>query len=93
MQAPRADIFCLLIHARCEPRDGGDGIFGNVEFDAFGLQERHVLLDECVLRLGKNSNEIFFLQGLQFDANGQAPLKFRNQIGRLRHMESACRDE
>src|ERR1700674_958731 len=52
VQAARADIFCLLVHACAESRDGGDGIFGNVKLDAFGFQERHVLLNECVLRLG-----------------------------------------
>src|SRR5882762_5197582 len=93
VQAPRADILCLLIHARCEPRDGGDSIFGNVEFDALGFQERHVLLDEGVLRLGKNSNEIFFLQGLQFDADGQAALKFGDQVRRLGNVERAGGDE
>src|SRR6267142_397491 len=93
VQAPRADIFCLLVHACGELRDGGDRIFGNVELDAFGLKERHVLLDERVLRLGENSNEIFFLQGLQFDANGQAALKFRNQIGRLGDVERTGSDE
>src|SRR6266851_5691477 len=93
VQAPRADIFCLLVHACGKSRDGGDGIFGNVQLHAFGLQERHVLLDERVLRLGENANEIFFLQGLQFDANGQAALQFRDQIGRLGDVERTSSDE
>src|SRR6266850_4167848 len=38
VQAPRADIFRLLVYACCESRDGGDGVFGNVELNAFGFQ-------------------------------------------------------
>src|SRR5882762_7478245 len=93
VQAPRADIFCLLVYACGETGDGSDGVLGDVQLDAFGFQERDVLLDERVLWLGKNSNEIFFLERLQFDTNGQAALKFRDQVGRFRHVKRAGRDE
>src|SRR6266566_3678665 len=33
------------------------------------------------------SNEIFFLEGLQLDANGQAALKLGDQVGRLGHVK------
>src|SRR5258708_902280 len=93
VQTARADIFGLLVHAGGETGDGGDGVFGDVELDAFGLQQCDVLLDERILRLGQNANKIFFLQGLQLDADRKSALKFRDQIGRLGHVKRAGRDE
>src|SRR6202158_1013308 len=93
VEAAGADVFGLLVHAGGEAGDGGDGVFGDVELDAFGLQQRDVLLDERILRLGQNANKIFFLQRLQLDANGQAALKLGDQIGRLGYVKRARRDE
>jgi len=55
LEAAGADIFGLLVHAGGEAGDGSDRVFGDVELDTFGLQERDVLLDECILRLGQNT--------------------------------------
>src|SRR5467141_3924278 len=93
VQAAGADVFGLFVHAGGEAGDRGNGIFGNVEFDAFGLQERYVLLDERILRLGQNANKIFFLQRLQFDANGEAALKLGDQVGRLGNVKRARGDK
>src|SRR5467141_2240177 len=93
VQAAGADVFGLLIDAGGEAGNGGDGIFGDVELDAFGFQQRHVLLDQRILRLGQNANKIFFLQRLQLDANGKTALKLGDQIGRLGHVKRAGRDE
>src|SRR5947209_6406949 len=93
VQTPGADVFGLLVHAGGEARDGGYGCVGNVELDAFGIQQRDVLLDERILRLRQNADEIFFLQGLQLDADGQPALKLGDQVGRLGHVKRARRDE
>src|SRR5258708_7840563 len=93
VQAAGADIFGLLIDAGGEAREGGNGIFGEMQLEALGFEERGVLFDERVFRLGKNADEIFFLEGLQLDADGQAALEFGDQIGRLSDVKSPGRDE
>src|SRR6266566_386496 len=93
VEAAGADIFGLLVHAGGEAGDGGDRVFGDVELDTFGLQERDVLLDERIFRLGQNTNKIFFLERMQLDANGKAPLKLGDQIGRLSDVKGTSRDE
>src|SRR2546425_2234839 len=93
VQAAGADVFGLFVHAGGEAGDGGDRVFGDVELDAFGLQERDVLLDQRILRLGQNANKILFLERLQLNANGKAALKLGDQIGRLGDVKRAGRDE
>src|SRR5947207_4655920 len=93
VQAAGADVFGLFVHAGGKAGDGGDGIFGDVELDAYGLQVRDVLLDQRILRFGQNANKIFFLEGVQLDANGKAPLKLGDQIGRLGDVKRAGSDE
>src|SRR5579859_6017497 len=51
VKAPGADVFGLLVNAGGKARDGCNGIFGEVELDAFGLKKRNVLLDESIFRL------------------------------------------
>src|SRR5262249_13179543 len=93
MQAARADVFGLFVHAGGIAGHGRDGVLGDIELDAFGLEESDILVDQRVLWFGKNANEVFFLKGLQFDADRQPPLEFRNQVGRLCDVEGAGRDE
>src|SRR5439155_2993912 len=93
VEAASANVFGLLVHVGGKAGDSRDCVLGDVELDAFSLQQRDVLLDERILRLGQDANKIFFLQGLQFDANGQAALKLRDQVRRLGHVKRARRDE
>src|SRR5256885_1445606 len=93
VEAAGADIFGLLVHAGGEAGDGSDRVFGDVELDTFGLQERDVLLDERILRVGQNTNKIFYLERMQLDANGKAPLELGDQIGRLSDVKGTSRDE
>ena len=83
MQAPRADIFRFLVHSGGETRDFLNRIIGERQLDAFCLEQRDVLLDQSILRLGQNSNEILNGQRIEFNANRKPALKFRNQIRRL----------
>src|SRR5947208_11122372 len=93
VEAASANVFGLLVHVGGKAGDGGDGVFCDVELDALGFQQRDVLLDERILGFGQDANKIFFLQGLQFDANGQPALKFRDQVRRLGDVKRARRDE
>ncbi len=65
----------------------------NSRRDAFGRQQRHILLDETGLRLGQDAAEIVSAQRLELDPDRQPPLQFRQQVGRLGEMEGARGDE
>src|SRR5216684_2925214 len=80
MQAARADVFRLFVHAGGKARDGLHSILGKREFHTLGFKQRDVLLDERVLRLGENPDKVLFLQRLHFDADGQAALQLRNKV-------------
>ena len=54
-----------------------DRIVGKLEMHAFGFQQRYVLLDQRVLRLGQDAHEIVLAQGLELDADREAPLELR----------------
>ena len=73
--------------------DGVDGVVGEVERHALGLQQRDVLLDQRRLRLGQDAAEVVARQRLQLDADRQAALQFGQQVGRLGDMERARGDE
>ena len=65
----------------------------NVERQALGRHQRHVLLDEARLRLGQDAAEVLARQRLQLDADRQAALQLRQQVGGLGHVERARGDE
>mgnify|MGYP002942642323 CR=1 FL=1 len=58
IEATGADVFGLGIHAGGDVGDGGEGVFGEGDVDAFGLEERGVLADEGLPRLGQNAAEV-----------------------------------
>ena len=64
-----------------------------IQFHAFGVEQRDVLFDQRVLGLGEDAHEIGLGERREFDANRQAPLKFRDQVGRLGDVERACGDK
>src|SRR5712672_293749 len=69
VQAASANVFCRFVDAGREFGDGIDGVVGDIQLHAFGLEQRNVLLDQRILGLGKDADKIFFLQRLQLDAN------------------------
>lgn len=58
IEATGADVFGLGIHAGGDVGDGGEGVFGEGDVDAFGLEERGVLADEGLPRLGQDAAEV-----------------------------------
>ena len=60
MQATRADIFRLFVHTGGELAIACDGVFAEVQLYAFGLEQRHILLDQRVLWFRKNADKIRF---------------------------------
>src|SRR5262252_6487172 len=89
MKTASADVFGLFVDRGGEAGDGFHCVVGDIELDAFGLEQRNVLLGERVFGLRENADEVFFFQRLQLDANGQAALQLGNQVGRLGDVECA----
>ena len=58
IEAAGADVFGLCIHAGGDVGDGGEGVFGEGDVDAFGLEERGVLADEGLPRFGQDAAEV-----------------------------------
>lgn len=58
IEAAGADVFGLGIHAGGDVGDSGEGVFGEGDVDAFGLEERGVLADEGLPRLGQDAAEV-----------------------------------
>src|SRR5256884_1479897 len=82
----------LLVDAGGQAGDGGNRVFGESQLHALGFEERGILLDKRVLRLGQNSYEILFLEGLQLHANGQASLRSEEHTSELQsRLHLACR--
>jgi hypothetical protein len=93
VQAPRADIFRVFVYFRGEAGQGRNRVFGEGQLQAFGIEQRNVLLYQRVLWLGKNTNKVGFGERAEFDANRKAALKLGDQIGRLGRVERTRCDE
>src|SRR5262245_35105233 len=93
MQAAGADILRGIVDARRKVGDALDGGWRERQRDLFGAEQRRILLDERIARLGQDAHEVVARQWLELDANREASLQFRNQIGRLRYVKRACGDE
>ena len=70
-----------------------DAVLGERQVDAFGRQQRHVLLDQRAARLGEDAHELRLAERLELDADRKAALQLGDQIRRLRHVERAGGDE
>ena len=77
----RAPIFSTVeFTATAMSASASMAIVGDVERDAFGLQQRDILLDQRSLRLGQDAAHVVAGQRLQFDADRQPSLQFRQQV-------------
>src|SRR5579872_6336285 len=93
MQAARADVFRAFVHAKSEASDFFECFFGELQFYAFGFEQRRVLLDQRRLGLSENTDEIFHGERLQFHANGKTPLQLGNQVAGFGDVKSSGGDE
>ena len=93
IQAPRADVLGLLVHLQCDFRQALDRRRLKLELHAFGRQQRLVLAREAGVGVGEDVLEIVDRQARELDADREAPLQLRDQVGRLGQVERAARDE
>ena len=69
------------------------GFGRELEADAFGLEQRGVLLGERRLGLGEDAQEVLNGERLQLDADGEAALQLGDQVAGFGDMEGAGGDE
>ena len=73
--------------------DARDRVGAELEGHALDSEQRLVLLDERVARLGQVRLEIFGAQGIELDPDRETALQFGDQVGGFAHVERAGRDE
>ena len=73
--------------------DRVDGLVAERELDVLGLHQRCVLAGQRVLGLGQDAHEVVARERVELDADREAPLQLRNQVGDLRDVERARGDE
>ena len=74
VETPCADVLRLLIDGLRQLRKAADGIICKAQRDALHAEQRAVLLDERVARLGEDALEVLLDERLQLDANRKTPL-------------------
>src|SRR5262249_56193719 len=93
VETPRPDVLERPVDALGVARDLADSVGGEGELHRLGAQQRLVLLDEGILRLGQDAYEILFGQRVELDADREAALELRDQVRGLGDVERAGGDE
>src|SRR5207247_8976881 len=93
MQTRGADVFGALVYLERDFGDALDAVGGELERDAFGLQQRGVLGREAGFGVGEDADEVLGRERIEFDADGQAALQLGDQIRGPSQVERARGDE
>ena len=93
MQPAGADVFHSLVDLGGNARDFLDRVGAKVELNVLGLEQRRVLLEQRILRLGEDAHEVLFAEGAQLHADRKAALKLRYQVRRFGGVKRARGDE
>jgi hypothetical protein len=75
VQAARADVLGRLVDRKANCAISSRAPRGELELQAFGLEQRRVLLGQRRLGLGEDAQEVVDGQRLQLDADGEAALQ------------------
>src|SRR5690606_17446130 len=79
VQAPGTDVLGLLVDLPGDLGKALDTVLGELDVQPLGLQQCAVLLGERGVRLAEDTLEILRAQGLELDADRQAPLQLGHQ--------------
>ena len=82
VETPCADVLRLLIDGLRQLRKAADGIICKTQRNALHAEQRAVLLDERVARLGEDALKVLLDERLQLDANRETPLQLGNEVRR-----------
>ena len=93
VEAPRADVLLPLVDRERDLGEPRDAVGPEVEMDLLGVEQRLVLADETGVGGGQDLLEIGDRQRGQLDADREPALQLGDEIGGLREVERARRDE
>ena len=82
-----ADVLRLLVDGLRQLRKAADGIICKAQRDALHAEQRTVLLDERVARLGEDALKVLLDKRLQLDANRKTPLQLGDKVRRFCRMK------
>ena len=75
-----ADILDLAVHLGGDPGDRADAVLGELDLDAFGGDQRAILLGQAGPGVGEDADEILLGQRLQLDPDRQPALQLGEQV-------------
>ena len=87
VQPSGTDIIGFLVDFRRDDGHFPDGFLGEGDVDILRCQQRDVLLQHRIIRLGKDADEIIFREVVQFHPDRETPLQFGDQIAWLGNVE------
>ena len=93
VQPAGADVFRFPVDAVGVFGNGIDAVVGKFQSQAFRFEEGCILFDQGLARFGQDAAEVFDGQRLEFDADRETALEFRNEVARLRYVEGAGSDK
>src|SRR5215510_4303977 len=93
VEAPGPDVLGRRVHPHGDLGERVDRIRRESQCHALRAQQLDVLPDQRVPGFRQDADEILARQGVELDADGEAPLQLRDEIRRLGHVKRAGRDE
>ena len=88
VQTTGTDVFGFLVNLPGDLSDAFDAAWLELDGQAFGFQQRTVLLGERRVRLAEDAFEVFRRQRLELNTNRQTTLQLGHQVARLAQVES-----
>src|SRR2546427_728679 len=93
VEPARPDVLCARVHLHRNVRDRLHRIRRERESHLLRPQQLRVLLEQRVLRFRQDADEILARQGVELDADREAPLELGDEVRGLRDVKGAGRDE
>src|SRR5256712_472726 len=90
---PRPDVLRARVHLHRNIRDRLHRVRRELESHLLRPQQLRVLLEQRVLRFRQDADEILARQGVELDADREAPLELGDEVRGLRDVKGAGRDE
>src|SRR5256712_3030601 len=93
VEPPRPDVLRARVHLHRNVRDRLHRVRRELESHLLRPQQLRVLLEQRVLRFRQDADEILARQGVELDADREAPLELGDEVRGLRDVKGAGRDE
>src|SRR5213594_799989 len=93
VEPPPPDVLRARVHLHRNVRDRLHRIRRELQGHLLRPQQLRVLLEQRVLRFRQDADEILARQGVELDADREAPLELGDEVRGLRDVKGAGRDE